>query len=96
MVLLPLRGSGTRGDQVENARIFEKAGAAISLVTSSTDSVTPEKFAALIADLAEDPEKRKAMGEAKIIGKEPEAKGTETKDAAACIAEEIVRRINFR
>jgi len=31
MVLLPLAGAGTRGDQVENARFFEKAGAAIVL-----------------------------------------------------------------
>ncbi|MCL2765765.1 MAG: undecaprenyldiphospho-muramoylpentapeptide beta-N-acetylglucosaminyltransferase [Treponema sp.] len=28
MLLIPLRGSGTRGDQVENARFFQKAGAA--------------------------------------------------------------------
>jgi UDP-N-acetylglucosamine--N-acetylmuramyl-(pentapeptide) pyrophosphoryl-undecaprenol N-acetylglucosamine transferase len=28
MVLVPLAGAGTRGDQVENARFFEKAGAA--------------------------------------------------------------------
>jgi UDP-N-acetylglucosamine--N-acetylmuramyl-(pentapeptide) pyrophosphoryl-undecaprenol N-acetylglucosamine transferase len=31
MILAPLRGSGTRGDQVENARFFEKAGAALVL-----------------------------------------------------------------
>jgi UDP-N-acetylglucosamine--N-acetylmuramyl-(pentapeptide) pyrophosphoryl-undecaprenol N-acetylglucosamine transferase len=31
MVLLPLRGRGTRGDQVENAEFFEKAGAAVVL-----------------------------------------------------------------
>ena len=31
MVLLPLAGAGTRGDQLENARFFEKAGAAIVL-----------------------------------------------------------------
>ncbi|MCL1812685.1 MAG: undecaprenyldiphospho-muramoylpentapeptide beta-N-acetylglucosaminyltransferase [Treponema sp.] len=31
MVLLPLAGAGTRGDQVENARFFERAGAAIVL-----------------------------------------------------------------
>ncbi|MCL1927908.1 MAG: undecaprenyldiphospho-muramoylpentapeptide beta-N-acetylglucosaminyltransferase [Treponema sp.] len=31
MVLLPLAGTGTRGDQVENARFFENAGAAIVL-----------------------------------------------------------------
>ncbi len=31
MVLIPLAGAGTRGDQVENARMAEAAGAAISL-----------------------------------------------------------------
>jgi len=31
MVLLPLAGSGTRGDQIENAVFFEKAGAAVVL-----------------------------------------------------------------
>jgi UDP-N-acetylglucosamine--N-acetylmuramyl-(pentapeptide) pyrophosphoryl-undecaprenol N-acetylglucosamine transferase len=32
MVLIPLAGSGTRGDQVENAAMVEKAGAGLSLV----------------------------------------------------------------
>jgi UDP-N-acetylglucosamine--N-acetylmuramyl-(pentapeptide) pyrophosphoryl-undecaprenol N-acetylglucosamine transferase len=32
LVLIPLTGSGTRGDQVENARYFEQKGAAIVLV----------------------------------------------------------------
>lgn len=31
MILVPLAGAGTRGDQVENARFFEQAGAAIVL-----------------------------------------------------------------
>jgi UDP-N-acetylglucosamine--N-acetylmuramyl-(pentapeptide) pyrophosphoryl-undecaprenol N-acetylglucosamine transferase len=31
LVLLPLRGRGTRGDQVENAEFFERAGAALVL-----------------------------------------------------------------
>jgi UDP-N-acetylglucosamine--N-acetylmuramyl-(pentapeptide) pyrophosphoryl-undecaprenol N-acetylglucosamine transferase len=31
MILLPLAGSGTRGDQIENARFFEKDGAAMVL-----------------------------------------------------------------
>jgi UDP-N-acetylglucosamine--N-acetylmuramyl-(pentapeptide) pyrophosphoryl-undecaprenol N-acetylglucosamine transferase len=31
MVLIPLRGRGTRGDQVENADVFRKAGAAVVL-----------------------------------------------------------------
>ncbi len=32
MVLIPLCGSGTRGDQVDNAKYFESKGAALSLV----------------------------------------------------------------
>jgi len=36
MILIPLRGSGTRGDQVENARYFKEAGAALVL----TDELT--------------------------------------------------------
>jgi UDP-N-acetylglucosamine--N-acetylmuramyl-(pentapeptide) pyrophosphoryl-undecaprenol N-acetylglucosamine transferase len=61
MVLIPLRGTGTRGDQVENARFFEKAGAA--LVLSGGDLGPPELIRA-VASLAEDPEKRKAMAAA--------------------------------
>jgi UDP-N-acetylglucosamine--N-acetylmuramyl-(pentapeptide) pyrophosphoryl-undecaprenol N-acetylglucosamine transferase len=32
MVLIPLAGSGTRGDQIENARYFERHGAALVLI----------------------------------------------------------------
>ena len=78
MVLVPLRGSGTRGDQVENARLFEEAGAAICFTGDD-----PEKLSDLIASLAEDPEKRRNMGKATIA----------VSNAAAFIAEEIVRRI---
>ena len=89
MVLIPLRGSGTRGDQVENARLFQEAGAAISLAEEpsaegSGGHIKSEKLSALIASLAEDPGRRRSMGEAKI---------TEGIVAAALIAEEIVRRI---
>ena len=89
MVLVPLRGSGTRGDQVENARLFEKRGAAICFIPDSDvhsqGGVDTEKFTQLIALLAEDPQRRKAMEEAKIM----------EGDAAQFIAEEIVRRINY-
>ena len=78
MVLIPLRGSGTRGDQVENARLFQEAVAAICFADDD-----PERLSALIASLAEDPDRRRAMGEAKIA----------EFDAAAYIAEEIARRI---
>jgi UDP-N-acetylglucosamine--N-acetylmuramyl-(pentapeptide) pyrophosphoryl-undecaprenol N-acetylglucosamine transferase len=89
MILLPLRGSATRGDQVENARVFEEAGAAISLVSGSSGDVTPERFAALVASLAGDPERRRAMGEARIA-----SEAGEPKEAARYIAEEMIRRIN--
>ncbi|MDR2071812.1 MAG: undecaprenyldiphospho-muramoylpentapeptide beta-N-acetylglucosaminyltransferase [Spirochaetaceae bacterium] len=61
MVLLPLSGSGTRGDQVENARFFEKAGAAVVL---SPDRRKPEDLIRNIRALAEDEKKRRAMAEA--------------------------------
>lgn len=38
MVLVPLCGSGTRGDQVENARFFVDSGVALSLVGDEADS----------------------------------------------------------
>jgi UDP-N-acetylglucosamine--N-acetylmuramyl-(pentapeptide) pyrophosphoryl-undecaprenol N-acetylglucosamine transferase len=54
MVLIPLRGSGTRGDQIENARYFEKAGAA--QVLSPTDDLP-----AIIGSIAQDDKKRDEM-----------------------------------
>jgi UDP-N-acetylglucosamine--N-acetylmuramyl-(pentapeptide) pyrophosphoryl-undecaprenol N-acetylglucosamine transferase len=91
MVLIPLRGSGTRGDQVENARLFEEAGAAICFIPDEAvaesgaagTTAAAVRLSALVASLAEDPDRRRAMGEAKI-GKP---------DAAVFIAEEIIRRI---
>ena len=38
MVLIPLCGSGTRGDQVDNAKFFEEKGAAIVLLGADADS----------------------------------------------------------
>ncbi len=37
MLLLPLAGSGTRGDQIENAHYFEKYGAAIVIDSKESD-----------------------------------------------------------
>ncbi len=39
MVLIPLAGSGTRGDQIENARHFEKAGAAVVIDSLEKDAL---------------------------------------------------------
>jgi UDP-N-acetylglucosamine--N-acetylmuramyl-(pentapeptide) pyrophosphoryl-undecaprenol N-acetylglucosamine transferase len=81
MVLVPLRGSGTRGDQVENARLFQEAGAAVCFMPEENPSA--EALSRLIASLASDPEKRMAMGEAGISGK----------DAAGLIAKEIMDKV---
>ncbi|MDR1419300.1 MAG: undecaprenyldiphospho-muramoylpentapeptide beta-N-acetylglucosaminyltransferase [Treponema sp.] len=61
MVLVPLSGRGTRGDQVENARFFEKAGAAV--VLADGDAV-PGRLAETVARLAADGKRRDAMAEA--------------------------------
>jgi UDP-N-acetylglucosamine--N-acetylmuramyl-(pentapeptide) pyrophosphoryl-undecaprenol N-acetylglucosamine transferase len=80
MVLIPLSGSGTRGDQVENARFFEKAGAALVL-SSSKNEVNVESLSRIIASIACDEEKRKTMAaSAEEIGK---------KNGAALIADSI-------
>jgi UDP-N-acetylglucosamine--N-acetylmuramyl-(pentapeptide) pyrophosphoryl-undecaprenol N-acetylglucosamine transferase len=57
MILAPLRGSGTRGDQVENARFFEKAGAALVL----PEEPKAETLLEAVAGLAASPERLAAM-----------------------------------
>jgi UDP-N-acetylglucosamine--N-acetylmuramyl-(pentapeptide) pyrophosphoryl-undecaprenol N-acetylglucosamine transferase len=61
MVLVPLAGSGTRGDQVENARFFEKAGAAEVL---AGDDVNSETLLRVVRSIALDDKKREAMAAA--------------------------------
>jgi UDP-N-acetylglucosamine--N-acetylmuramyl-(pentapeptide) pyrophosphoryl-undecaprenol N-acetylglucosamine transferase len=61
MILIPLCGSGTRGDQVENARFFERQGAALVLVG---DDAKPGTLSGLVNILAEDSPKREAMAAA--------------------------------
>jgi UDP-N-acetylglucosamine--N-acetylmuramyl-(pentapeptide) pyrophosphoryl-undecaprenol N-acetylglucosamine transferase len=78
MALIPLRGPGTRGDQVENARFFEKAGAALVL---SGEDLSPRPLVQALAALAEDEPKRMAMAAAsKRIGE---------KNGAALIADSL-------
>ncbi|MCL2374021.1 MAG: undecaprenyldiphospho-muramoylpentapeptide beta-N-acetylglucosaminyltransferase [Treponema sp.] len=83
MVLIPLRGAGTRGDQVENARFFQKAGAAICFADNDDAALSPESLVRLIGSLAEDPARRQGMADAEIAAA----------DAAGVIAEEIAREI---
>jgi len=61
MVLIPLCGSGTRGDQVENARFFERQGAALVLIG---EDAQPKTLSGLVNILAEDPSRRNAMAAA--------------------------------
>jgi UDP-N-acetylglucosamine--N-acetylmuramyl-(pentapeptide) pyrophosphoryl-undecaprenol N-acetylglucosamine transferase len=75
MVLIPLRGPGTRGDQVENARYFEKAGAAVVLQGGAGLGETVRAVAA-------DGERRAAMSRA--------AAAVGAADSAALIAREVL------
>ena len=61
MLLIPFRGSGTRGDQVENARYFQEAGAAQVLMG---ENVNPQALTLAVNSLAQDSEKRTAMAAA--------------------------------
>jgi UDP-N-acetylglucosamine--N-acetylmuramyl-(pentapeptide) pyrophosphoryl-undecaprenol N-acetylglucosamine transferase len=65
LVLIPLAGSGTRGDQVENARYFEQKGAAIVLVHPDA-----QQLSAVIEQLANEPHRITDMATAAAqIGK---------------------------
>jgi UDP-N-acetylglucosamine--N-acetylmuramyl-(pentapeptide) pyrophosphoryl-undecaprenol N-acetylglucosamine transferase len=72
MILLPLRGSGTRGDQVENARLFEKAGAALNLAETppegSPDTPLSERLISFAALLGGDKKRRDSMAQARFDG----------------------------
>ncbi|QTQ13889.1 UDP-N-acetylglucosamine--N-acetylmuramyl-(pentapeptide) pyrophosphoryl-undecaprenol N-acetylglucosamine transferase [Treponema parvum] len=60
MVLIPLCGKATRGDQVENASYFEKNGAALTLVGDKADSDHLKKALTIM----EDKEKRNSFSAA--------------------------------
>jgi len=82
LVLIPLAGAGTRGDQVENAEYFRKAGAAVVL---SGPEAAVEPLADLVQALAQDEARRRSMAEASAkIG---------TTDAADGIAQAILARL---
>ena len=72
MVLVPLCGSGTRGDQVDNAEFFRSRGAAEVLLGAEADSQHLQAALSLMLDEA----KRKTYAQAlqKLAGQEPPAK----------------------
>jgi UDP-N-acetylglucosamine--N-acetylmuramyl-(pentapeptide) pyrophosphoryl-undecaprenol N-acetylglucosamine transferase len=80
MILIPLRGSGTRGDQVENARIFAEAGAGL---LPGGEGQPGEQLARAVAALAGDGERREALGAA--------ARKLVKLDGAALIVGELLR-----
>ncbi len=66
MILIPLAGSATRGDQVENANYFKRAGAAEVLVG---DMVQGQILVDMVEKIAEDTELQNQMANAsKAIG----------------------------
>ncbi|MDR1211012.1 MAG: undecaprenyldiphospho-muramoylpentapeptide beta-N-acetylglucosaminyltransferase [Spirochaetaceae bacterium] len=82
MVLIPLRGRGTRGDQVENAEVFRKAGAAIVL---SPEELRNGQGLSRVLALADDAGKLAAMAAC--------SEETGRTSAASCIAETMVHSI---
>ncbi|HET7838349.1 MAG TPA: glycosyltransferase, partial [Rectinemataceae bacterium] len=85
MILIPLQGSGTRGDQVENAELFAKAGAAISL---SGKGLGPEALLGEIGGLLDDRNRASALGAA--------ASRLAGTDAGDLVADLILGRIGAR
>jgi UDP-N-acetylglucosamine--N-acetylmuramyl-(pentapeptide) pyrophosphoryl-undecaprenol N-acetylglucosamine transferase len=88
MIIIPLRGSGTRGDQVENARMFEEAGAAICLTDDEAGGVTAARLSMAAAT---------AVDGAGLMGKGAVAAGATpavvATTAAEYIAEAIMNRV---
>ncbi len=76
MVLVPLCGSGTRGDQVDNAEFFRSRGAAEVLLGAEADN---EHLKAALTQML-DTSKRAAYSDAlkKLTGDEPPAKKIST------------------
>ena len=73
MILVPLTGSGTRGDQEDNARFFEKSGAA--LVLSGKDATSENLKNALEKLLIDDNRKKMSSASGKLSeGEKPAEK----------------------
>jgi UDP-N-acetylglucosamine--N-acetylmuramyl-(pentapeptide) pyrophosphoryl-undecaprenol N-acetylglucosamine transferase len=82
MLLIPLMGAGTRGDQVENARYFQEAGAALVLA----EDVKADALISVVKSLAQDAGKRESMAAASAkIGE---------RDGAGVIARTLAEHID--
>lgn len=83
MVLVPLEGAGTRGDQVDNAEYFERRGAAIVLTKSAMTETSVQSALSSMASAA-DRKKFAAACEAMLGQEKPSEK------IAAILAEGIL------
>jgi UDP-N-acetylglucosamine--N-acetylmuramyl-(pentapeptide) pyrophosphoryl-undecaprenol N-acetylglucosamine transferase len=91
MVLLPLAGVGTRGDQVENAKMAESAGAARCLVG---DDASPENVLAAILAFLDDPAACEKARSAGLALSKPAGTNSAALSSADYIAELILSRIS--
>lgn len=82
MVLIPLAGSASRGDQVENAELLASAEAAICLTGSDA---TPDELLRRLLPLIDSVERRQSMAQA--------ARQVARPDAASVIANMILKRV---
>ncbi len=73
MVLVPLEGAGTRGDQVDNAEYFERRGAAIVLTKSAMTETSVQSALSSMASAA-DRKKYAAACEAMLGQEKPSEK----------------------
>ncbi|MEI6388262.1 MAG: UDP-N-acetylglucosamine--N-acetylmuramyl-(pentapeptide) pyrophosphoryl-undecaprenol N-acetylglucosamine transferase [Spirochaetota bacterium] len=82
LILVPLAGAGTRGDQVDNARYFESRGAASVLAGAGA---TPQRLSQLVLYWLDNPGEAASAGAA--------ARGIAHPGAAKSIASSILERI---
>jgi UDP-N-acetylglucosamine--N-acetylmuramyl-(pentapeptide) pyrophosphoryl-undecaprenol N-acetylglucosamine transferase len=85
MMLIPLPTAGSRGDQLRNAEVFRKAGAAVVLREEKT---TPESFLTAVESLREDKARLSAMA--------AQARSMSGGDSAGRIAALILERATDR
>lgn len=83
MVLVPLAGSGTRGDQVENAAWFVARGAAISL---EGEEVNPARLVAVLDGLVKETAQHERMAAASRALGRLDAAGTISREIAAFLS----------
>ena len=70
MILIPLAGADSRGDQVENAQSLSRAGGAVCLVGNEA---TPDKLLNVLLGLLESKDERESMGRNARLVAQPEA-----------------------